>query len=153
MYAKLMNNLDILKIEKMSSCVPNYLSLAAKEEVSLLDALVHLTEKEIEYKSEMESKIQISVAGFPFVKRTNEYAYKFQLSVNKVQIQDLCSLRFIENKENILFYGNQGRGKTHLATAIGIEAASKRYLTYFISCHDLIQNLRNAYNENDWRHG
>ena len=39
-------------------------------------------------------------------------------------------------------------GKTHLATALGIEAASKRQLTYFISCHDLIQNLKKAYEEN-----
>lgn len=54
----------------------------------------------------------------------------------------------IENKENILFCGTLGVGKTQLATVIGIEAISKRYLTYFISCYDLIQNLRNAYNEN-----
>lgn len=148
MYAKLMNNLEALKLEKMSSYIPTYLSMAAQEQIPLLDALVHLTDKEIVYKNEMASKIQISVAGFPFVKRADEYDYSFQPSVNKAQIQDLCSLRFIDNKENILFYGTPGVGKTHLATAIGIEAASKRYLTYFISCHDLIQNLRNAYNEN-----
>lgn len=148
MYAKLMNNLEALKLEKMSSYIPTYLSMAAQEQIPLLDALVHLTDKEIVYKNEMASKIQISVAGFPFVKRADEYDYSFQPSVNKAQIQDLCSLRFIDNKENILFYGTPGVGKTHLATAIGIEAASKRFLTYFISCHDLIQNLRNAYNEN-----
>ena len=39
-------------------------------------------------------------------------------------------------------------GKTHLATAIGIAAAKKRYLTYFISCHDLIMQLTKAHNEN-----
>lgn len=148
MYAKLMNNLETLKLEKMSSYIPTYLNLATKEEIPLIDALVHLTDKEIVHKNEMASKIQISVAGFPFVKRSDEYDYDFQPSVNKTQIKDLCSLRFLENKENILFFGTPGVGKTHLATAIGVEAASKRYLTYFISCHDLIQNLRNAYNEN-----
>lgn len=39
-------------------------------------------------------------------------------------------------------------GKTHLAAAIGIEAAKKHQLTYFITCHDLIQNLRKTYHEN-----
>ncbi|GAE00677.1 IstB domain-containing protein ATP-binding protein [Clostridium botulinum B str. Osaka05] len=39
-------------------------------------------------------------------------------------------------KENILFYGTLSVGKTHLATAIGIEATSKGYLTYFISYHE-----------------
>lgn len=148
MYAKLINNLETLKLEKMHSYISTYLDTVAKEQVPLIDALVHLTDKEIEYKNEMASKIQVSVAGFPFVKKAEEYDYDFQPSVNKVQIRDLCSLRFIENKENILFYGTPGVGKTHLAIAIGVEAASKRQLTYFISCHDLIQNLRNAYNEN-----
>lgn len=148
MYAKLLNNLETLQLEKIHSYIPTYLDTVAKDGTSVLDALVHLTDKEIEYKTEMASKIQISVAGFPFVKRYTDYDYDFQPSVKKTQIQDLCSLRFIANKENILFYGTPGVGKTHLATAIGVEAASKRQLTYFISCHDLIQNLRKAYHEN-----
>lgn len=148
MYAKLLNNLEQLKLEKMYSYIPTYLDTVAKEGTSVLDALVHLTDKEIVHKNELASKTQIKVAAFPFIKRVNEYDYDFQPSVNKSQIMDLCSLRFIEKKENIIFYGTSGVGKTHLATAIGIEAASKRYLTYFISCHDLIQNLRNAYHEN-----
>ncbi|MBP1925614.1 hypothetical protein J2Z76_001473 [Sedimentibacter acidaminivorans] len=65
MYAKLLNNLETLNLEKMYSYVPTYLDTVAKEEISVLDALVHLTEKEIIYKNEMASKIQISVAGFP----------------------------------------------------------------------------------------
>lgn len=143
-----MNNLETLKLEKIYSYLPTYLDTVVKEQIPLIDALVHLTDLEIAYKNEMASKIQISVAGFPFVKRANEFNYEFQPSVNKNQIKDLCSLRFLDNKENILFYGTPGVGKTHLATAIGIEAASKRHLTYFISCHDLIQNLRKAYTEN-----
>jgi DNA replication protein DnaC len=148
MYAKLLNNLETLQLEKIHSYIATYLDTVAKDGTSVLDALVHLTDKEIEYKTDMASKIQISVAGVPFLKRYTDYDYDFQPSVKKIQIQDLCSLRFIANKENILFYGTPGVGKTHLATAIGVEAASKRQLTYFISCHDLIQNLRKAYHEN-----
>lgn len=148
MYAKLLNNLETLKLEKMYSYVLAYLDTVIKDNISVLDALIHLTDKEIEYKNEMASKIQITVAGFPFVKKVEDFNFDFQPSVNKAEINDLCTLRFIENKENILFYGTPGVGKTHLATAIGVEAASKRYLTYFISCHDLIQNLRKAYDEN-----
>ena len=148
MYAKLLNNLETLKLEKMYSYIPAYLDTVVKDNISVLDALIHLTDKEIEYKNEMASKIQITVAGFPFIKKVEDFNFDFQPSINKAEIKDLCTLRFIENKENILFYGTSGVGKTHLATAIGVEAASKRYLTYFISCHDLIQNLRKAYNEN-----
>jgi len=148
MYTKLLNNLEILNLDKMYSYVPAYLDSVAQKDISVLEALVHLTDKEIKYKSEMASKIQISVANFPYIKGYDEYDYDFQPSVNKSQIKDLCYLRFIEKKENILFYGTPGVGKTHLAAAIGIEAAKKRQLTYFITCHDLIQNLRKAHHEN-----
>ena len=52
----------------------------------------------------------------------------------------------IEIKVTII--GSPGVGKTHLATAIGTEAAKNRYSTYFISCHDLITKLNTAHQEN-----
>lgn len=47
-----------------------------------------------------------------------------------------------------ILIGSPGVGKTHLATAIGIEAAKNRQITYFINCNDLVTNLKKAYNEN-----
>lgn len=151
MHAKLLNNLEVIKLEKMHSYIPTYLDTVSKEGISVLDALIHLTDKEIIHKNEMASKIQVSVAGFPFVNRANEYDYDFQPSVKKAHIIDLCTLRFLEKKKNILFYGTPGVGKTHLATSIRIEAASKRQLTYFITYHDLIQNLSKTYHEKSSR--
>lgn len=148
MYAKLINNLETLKMEKSVSYIKDYLDVIAKEETGFVEALTHLTDVEIEYRAAKASRTQITVAHFPFVKRLGDYDFSFQPSVNKSQLMDLATLRFMDNKENILFYGTPGVGKTHLATAIGIEAASKRTLTYFISCHDLIQNLKKAYAEN-----
>ncbi|KXB64074.1 IstB-like ATP-binding protein, partial [Gemella haemolysans] len=68
--------------------------------------------------------------------------------INELEIRNLASLNFIENNKNLIFIGNSGVGKTHLATAIGRLAASSRYSTYFIKCHDLIANLKAALAEN-----
>ena len=57
-------------------------------------------------------------------------------------------MKFIENKENIIFIGSLGVGKTHLATSIGIEAAKSRISTYFISCGDLLLQLKRDHLEN-----
>ena len=95
MYAKLLNNLETLKLEKMYSYVPAYLDTVIKDNISVLDALIHLTDKEIEYKNEMASKIQITVAGFPFLKKVEDFNFDFQQSVNKAEIKDLCTLRFM----------------------------------------------------------
>mgnify|MGYP000467765773 FL=1 len=57
-------------------------------------------------------------------------------------------MRFIETKTNIIFIGSSGVGKTHLATAIGIEAASQRISTYFINFAKLMEKLKQASKEN-----
>lgn len=147
-YNKLLNNLEILKMDKIRNFLPNYLQTISEKEVPFVDALLELTEKEIEFKNERASKIQIAVSAFPFEKGLSSFDFDYQPSINKKQIYDLATLRFLENRENILFYGNSGVGKTHLAVALGIEAARKRYITYFISCHNLIMQLNKAHSEN-----
>ena len=147
-YNKLINNLEILKLDKMQSYLPNYLDSIKEQDISIVDILYKLTEEEIQYRDERASRVQVKVAGFPFEKDMKDFDFSYQPGINKQQLLELESLRFMENKENILFVGSSGVGKTHLAVSIGIAAAKKRYLTYFISCHDLIMQLKKAHNEN-----
>ena len=122
--------------------------MVASKEKSFIDALYELTEKERTMRNERLMNNSVKTAGFPFLKRINDYDFAFQPSLDREEIDDLATLRFIENKENILFVGSPGTGKTHLATSIGIEAALKRYSVHFISCQNLISDLMAAAEEN-----
>ena len=97
---------------------------------------------------EVASKSMIKAAAFPFIKTIEDYDFDFQPKLNKQEILELTSLKFIEELKNIVFLGSSGVGKTHLATSLGIVAAKKRYSTYFIKCHDLLQQLKRAKVEN-----
>jgi len=147
-YNKVLNNLEKLNLEKMRSYLPNYLDIIKEKDISLIDSLYELTSKEIEFKDKRASIANVKVAGFPFEKELEDFDFLFQPSINKAQIMDLATLRFIENGQNVLFLGSSGVGKTHLATAIGVKAAQSRYSTYFISCNDLIMKLNKAHIEN-----
>lgn len=57
-------------------------------------------------------------------------------------------MRFVENKENVVFLGTPGEGKTHLAVPLGMIAAQHRYSSYYINCHNLITQLNKACYEN-----
>ena len=93
-------------------------------------------------------KSMVKVGAFPHTKEIKDFDFDFQPGINKNQILDFESLRFLEAKENIVFLGTSGVGKTHLATSIGIAAAKRRYSTYFIKCNDLLQQLKRANLEN-----
>ena len=147
-YNKLLNNFEMLKLEKMKEYYPNYVDIATKKNKSLTESLLELTNKEIEYRDERASQIQITVSAFPYRKEIEDFDFDYQPSINKQEILELNNLGFLSRHENILFVGPSGVGKTHLATSIGITAAKKRYSVYFISCHDLITQLNKAHYEN-----
>lgn len=147
-YNKLLNNLDTLNLLKIKDNIDTYINLINDKEKDVVESLFELTNFEINFKKEKAITSLVKMAGFPYQKKLEDFNFDFQPSINKEKIMDLKNLRFIENNENILFVGSPGVGKTHLATSIGIEAASNRYSTYFISCHDLITNLKKANYEN-----
>ena len=148
MYAQLVNNLDELGFTDVEPYLSEYLTKASKEGISLLDSLIHISDREITLRNQRAAQIQVSVSHFPYIKTLDEFDYHFQPSVNKAEIKDLSTLRFIDKKENILFYGTPGTGKTHLATSIGIEAASQRISTYFINFAVLMEKIKKAAQEN-----
>ncbi len=147
-YQELHNNLRELKLTQVSLKLDEYIEKINENKISVMDALYELTRQEIEIKNFNATHAMVKVAGFPHLKELKDFEFDFQPKINKQQLLDFESLRFLESNSNILLIGNSGVGKTHLATSIGIAAAKKRVSTYFIKCHDLIMQLKRAHLEN-----
>lgn len=113
-----LSNLEEIKLDKIRTYLPNYLNSIKDKDISIVDILYELTEKEVEFKNQIASRIQVVVSVFPFEKEVRDFNFLYQTSVNKSQILDLESLRFLENKENIVFVGTSEVGKTYLAAVI-----------------------------------
>ena len=147
-YNQLCQNLEQLKLLQMKEHLEEVSNFVSKNKLSFSDGLLRLSNYEIDYKTESASKSMVKAAAFPFVKEIKDYDFDFQPSVNQHEILELATLRFMESCKNVVFLGTSGVGKTHLATALGIVAAKKRYSTYFIKCHELLQQLKRAKLEN-----
>lgn len=103
--------------------------------------------KEVEAKEENNKLYNIKVAGFPFIRTVDEYDFDFQPSVNREKIYSIIESNFYEEAINIVFVGNPGTGKTHLAISIAYSVATRRNSVYFIKFNKLISMLKAAYNE------
>ena len=142
------NILNDLNLYGLKNNLSNEIDYITNNNLTFLEALNHFLKSEVKYREINRAETNIKVAHFPYVKEIKDFDFDYQPSINKAVINDLSTLRFMEEKKNILFIGSPGVGKTHLATAIGIEAAKKRNSVYFISCNDLINNLSSIVNIN-----
>ncbi|HJI60999.1 MAG TPA: IS21-like element helper ATPase IstB [Ruminococcus bromii] len=132
----------------MKEILPNVIDKSVKGNHTLQDSLLETDLSRNCFRDERARKINITVSHFPYIKIIKHFDFSFQQTINKEQILDFMSLRFIDEKTNIIFIGSSGVGKTHLATAIGIEAASKRISTYFINFAVLMKKFKQAAKEN-----
>ena len=120
---KASSNLESLKSFSIKENLPNYIDMINSGEKSTVDALYELTEKEMDLKEKRAIKACVQTAEIPFEKTINDFDFSFQPSINKGEIEDYTTLRFMENNENILFIGSSGTGKTHLAISNGMKRA------------------------------
>jgi len=147
-YQQVSKNLETLRLGQMALHLQEVADRVSSENLSFSEGLLKLSNYEVDFKESSSSNNTIKAAAFPFVKTLNDFDFDFQPTVSEKQMQEFCSLGFMEHAENIVFLGNSGVGKTHLATAIGIEAAKHHNITYFIKCHNLLQQLKKAKLEN-----
>lgn len=140
-YHKLLNNLEALELFHFKELFPAHLERAIQEEVSLTDSLLDLTDKEVDFRRKTMLQNRLKRANFPYLKGIHDFDFDFQPKLKKAEVMDLITLRFMDDSSNLLFIGNSGVGKTHLATAIGIEAVNRSLTVCFILSNELIEKL------------
>jgi DNA replication protein DnaC len=91
---------------------------AARKELSHLDYLAQLAEGEASLRQDRAVARRIKAARFPLIKTLDSFRWDWPKKINRLQIQDLFRLQFIEDKANVIFLGLVGVGKSHLAILV-----------------------------------
>jgi DNA replication protein DnaC len=143
-YERLHHNLKLLKLGTFESVLDNYLEIAAKEKKSTIEILDYLVDRELKSKESRSLALRTRKAGFPMEKRLDDFDFGFQPSLDKSIINEIASLKFIHNAENVVLLGPPGVGKTHLAIAFGIEAVRAGFRVQFANASALIERLARA---------
>jgi DNA replication protein DnaC len=89
---------------------------------------------------------RIKQARFPLIKTLESFQWTWPRKINRLQVQNLFRLKFIEDKANVILLGGVGLGKSHLATALGYAACLKGCSVLFATAVEVINTLAAAQN-------
>mgnify|MGYP001559412610 CR=1 FL=1 len=119
-------------------------ALAMKEKSSFEQYLSMLANVEIEYRQELRLKRLIKEAILPVDKNLENYDYTQVKGIGPRDVNKLIDGEFIRKAENIVFYGDIGVGKTHLAIGLSKKLCALGVRCYFTSTCALIEKLKEA---------
>jgi len=145
--AQLLANLKALKLSAMISQLEGCLRQARESSEDYAEFLLNLTELEVATRMENGRKRRLRDAKFPLLKPLEVFKFEAAPDLDTRLIKDLAGGRYIKDARNVIFLGRSGTGKTHLATALGMEACSQGIRTRFVTGCALANELIEARDE------
>jgi len=139
---RLQENLSRLKLTRAAEILDTIIEKAEADKSSYPAFLDHLLEEEVAAKDKRRIQTAMKTAGLPVAKTIEEYDFSFHPKLNKKQVMSLFDLDFIRQKENVIFLGPPGVGKTHLAISLAIKACYHGFKVYFTTMDTLMRKLK-----------
>lgn len=114
------------------------------EALSNEEFLLRLLEKELANREIIRKQRLLKNASFDALKTFQDYSFEHIEIPKSINLENLSTAEFVKNKENLILYGAVGTGKTHLATAIGVEACNQGKTVRFFRTAALVNLLSEA---------
>ncbi len=117
---------------------------AEKENWTYRDFLALLLAEEVAHRKQTRLQRLTRKAHFPFFKTIDEFDFSLQSTLRHSLLGSYLGPDFVTEGRSLIFYGKTGRGKTHLAVAIGYRAIQNGFDTLCTTAAELIEDLSNA---------
>lgn len=147
MKALLFENLKSLRLSTMTRNLQSHLRQAKQDKLGYDEFLLNLTEAEVQVRKENGRKRRLQEAKFPLLKPLETFNFEMAPDLDVRLIKKLSSCEYIQKPQNVIFMGKSGTGKTHLATALGMEACKQGVRTRFVTGCGLANELIEARDE------
>lgn len=132
-----------LALTNMARHLDQVLRQAREESLEYAQFLAELTDLELRIRGEHRQQRRVKEAHFPLIKPLEVFDFDAAPMLDRRLIRDLATGAYLEEHRNVILLGKSGTGKTHLATALGIEACRQgrrvRFVTGYALANDLIE--------------
>ena len=117
---------------------------AEEEQWSYRDFLTLLVAEEVAHRKQTRLQRLTRRARFPYLKTIDDFEFTLQSNLRMALLGSYLDFDFVTEGRSLVFHGQTGRGKTHLAIAIGYRAIQNGFDTLFTTAAHLIEDLSNA---------
>lgn len=148
---ELRENLKTLSLSTTARDLESKIRQAKESGPGYDEFLLELTTAELQVRAESRLNRRVREAKFPLLKTLEGFNFAAVPDLDIRVIRELAGCDYIKEHHNVIFLGGSGRGKTHLATALGVEACRNNYRTRFVSCYGLVNELIEARQERELR--
>lgn len=139
--APLAEQLAYLKLPFIREHFEHLAQQAAHQQLAPLQFLAQLVEGEVQYRQDRALQRRIKAARFPVVKTFDAFQWNWPKKINRMQLQQLFQLQFLDTHSNVIFLGGVGLGKTHLASALAYQACLQGHSVLVTSAVDAVNTL------------
>jgi DNA replication protein DnaC len=141
---RIRSQLADLKMPGALEALDDVLSQVDGGKLAAAESIETLLGAQISLRNNRRLQAAMRSSRLPAVKMITDFDFTFQPSIKREQLDSLHDLRFLERRENVIFLGPPGVGKTHLAISLAIAAAQSGRRVYYGTLADLISSLEEA---------
>jgi DNA replication protein DnaC len=149
-YQQLRGHLATLRLGAVAEALPGELERAMKDKLSHTEFLKRLLEIEVEATVARRKESLERFARLPAPWRLSDFDFDAQPSLDRAMVNELATLRFLEDATNVLLIGPPGVGKTMLAVCLARASIEAGYRTYYTTAADLAARCHRAAIEGKW---
>jgi len=140
----LSEHLEYLKLKCVADQYGPLADEAIRQQWDHREYLRRLIEGEYNDQRQRRVAARIKSARFPVIKTLEQFNWIWPKKINRLAVQNLFRLEFLAQHANIVFLGNVGTGKSHLATALGYAACLEGHAVLFAGAIEVINDLQAA---------
>jgi DNA replication protein DnaC len=133
-----------LRLSGMTATLEVRAMQVANHELNFFDAFSHLVQDELDRRKSRLLERRFTLSGLPDQKDLKDFDFSYNPRVPKRDVLQLAALKFIDEKQDALFIGPPGLGKSHIAKALAQLAVQRGYKVLYREAHNLIEEIHQA---------
>lgn len=150
LYESLKADLDYLALPRAAEVFGTLATEAKAEGWSHVEYLAKVMAEQASATVNRRLAGRLRYARFPSKRTLEDFDFDFQPTVDRKLVDDLATCRFVAEGRPLLFLGQPGCGKTHLAVALATKAVEAGYRGYFTTADEMVANLAAARREGNF---